>query len=108
VQRIAAQVLASPQCARFFDAAELAWAGNEVPVVVAGLGGRIDRLVAFDEPAGRVWWVLDYKLHAAPAQVAEHRNQLAGYVAAVRALQPRDRVQGAFITAGGQLVGVDA
>jgi len=52
--------------------------------------------------------VLDYKLHAAPAQVAEHRNQLAGYVAAVRALQPRDRVQGAFITAGGQLVGVDA
>ncbi|HEY6134476.1 MAG TPA: UvrD-helicase domain-containing protein, partial [Rubrivivax sp.] len=105
---IATQVLASPQCALFFDPAMLAWAGNEVPVVVAGQGGRIDRLVAFDEPAGRVWWVLDYKLHAAPAQVAEHRAQLAGYVGAVRLLQPGERVRGAFITAGGRLVPIDA
>jgi ATP-dependent helicase/nuclease subunit A len=78
-----------------------------VPVVVDGLPGRIDRLVAFDEPGGRVWWVLDYKLHAAPDAAEDDRAQLAGYVAAVRALQPGDAVRGAFITARGRLVTLD-
>jgi ATP-dependent helicase/nuclease subunit A len=108
VARLAAQVLSSAECRRFFDPAALAWAGNEVPVVVEGSTGRIDRLVAFDEPPGRVWWVLDYKLDSASGDVEANRAQLAGYVAAVRALQTGDMVRGAFITAGGRLVTVDA
>jgi ATP-dependent helicase/nuclease subunit A len=48
--------------------------------------------------------VLDYKLQHDPAQVAVYREQLAGYVQAVRALQPGDAVSGAFITAQGEVI----
>jgi ATP-dependent helicase/nuclease subunit A len=104
VERQASAVLDSPACARFFATDGLAWAGNEVPVVVDGEPGRIDRLVALDEQGGRVWWVLDYKLHAAPGAVTAYRAQLAGYVQAVRLSQPGNRVVGAFIAAGGRVV----
>jgi ATP-dependent helicase/nuclease subunit A len=60
--------------------------------------------VAFDTTEGRAWWVLDYKLNAAPGDLESNRAQLAGYVAAVQALQPLDKVHGAFITAAGRLV----
>jgi ATP-dependent helicase/nuclease subunit A len=103
----AGQILSSPECKRFFDARALAWAGNEVPVVVDGQTGRIDRLVAFDGPTGRAWWVLDYKLNAAPEQADANRAQLSGYVEAVHAMQPGDEVHGAFITAAGILVPLD-
>ena len=108
VERQASAVLDSPSCGHFFAPDALAWAGNEVPVVVDGEPGRIDRLVALDEPGGRVWWVLDYKLHAAPGAVAAYRAQLAGYVKAVRLAQPGDRVVGAFVAAGGRVVELEA
>jgi len=100
----AAAVLASPDCRRFFDPAAAAWAGNEVPVLVDGQQGRIDRLVAFDDADGRIWWVLDYKLDADPGSRPEYRAQMDAYVRAIRALQPGDRVAGAFITASGRVV----
>ncbi len=101
----AQRVLGSPDCARFFDAGSIAWAGNEVAVVVAGEPGRIDRLVAIDGAQGRQWWVLDYKLGAsAPQQTAANLAQIAAYAAAVQALQPGDRVFAGFITAAGTLV----
>ncbi len=101
----AQRVLASPDCARFFDPAAFAWAGNEVAVVVDDEPGRIDRLVALDSAAGRQWWVLDYKLGAsAPQQTAANLAQIAAYVTAVRRLQPADRVAAGFITAAGVLV----
>jgi ATP-dependent helicase/nuclease subunit A len=104
VQVLAEQVLHSPACARFFAGPALRWAGNEVPVAACGEALRIDRLVLLDEGAGPCWWVLDYKLQHDPAQVAVYREQLAGYVQAVRALQPGDAVSGAFITAQGEVI----
>ncbi len=97
-------VLDSPACARFFNVAQLRWAGNEVALAWQGQVLRVDRLVQLREGEAPTWWVLDYKLHAAPAEVAAYRAQLAQYVAAVQALVPGESVQGAFITAGGALV----
>jgi ATP-dependent helicase/nuclease subunit A len=104
VQALAEQVLRSPACARFFGGPALRWAGNEVPIAAGGEALRIDRLVLLDEGAGPCWWVLDYKLQHDPAQVAAYREQLGGYVQALRALQPGDAVRGAFITAQGEVI----
>ena len=63
------------------------------------------RLVALEEAgADRVWWVLDYKLSHAPAELVAYREQMARYVLAVQALQPDDRVRAAFITGAGDVV----
>ena len=46
VLAIARRILDSPACAAFFDPAQLAWAGNEVPLAFEGEVLRLDRLVA--------------------------------------------------------------
>ena len=104
VRQMAEAVLHSPSCARFFGGSALRWAGNEVPVSWQGQSLRIDRLVALEEAGDTTWWVLDYKLQADPDTVALYREQLQTYVAALQALQPDDRVRGAFITGKGLLV----
>src|SRR5262249_2168393 len=78
-------ILSSPDCAPFFDAARLAWAGNEVPISFEGQDLRLDRLVQLDDGC---WWVLDYKLGAEPEARPEYIEQMRRYVAAVRLLQP--------------------
>ncbi|MBL0086326.1 MAG: UvrD-helicase domain-containing protein [Ideonella sp.] len=102
VLRLASQVLGSADCARFFDARGLRWAGNEVPIADHGETLRIDRLVQLD--AGGVWWVLDYKLHSTPDELHDNLLQLQRYRKAVQALQPGESVRAAFITAEGRLV----
>ncbi len=104
---IAQTILQSADCAPFFAGPALRWAGNEVPVSVDGQAARIDRLVALEHAGVWHWWVLDYKLHQRPQELAAYREQLAAYVAAVRALQPGQRVQGAFITGRGERVLLD-
>ncbi len=112
VARILAQVLDSAACARFFAGPGLQWAGNEVPVADAagspsqGAGQeapallRIDRLVLLDG----TWWVLDYKLNAAPAELPAYQAQMARYLHAVRSAQPGADVRGGFITGQGAFV----
>ena len=97
-------ILESPACARFFGGSALAWAGNEVTLADGDDLLRLDRLVAIDEPAGRVWWVLDYKLHSAPQSEPAHRAQLLRYRDVVRRLQPADRVRCAFISGRGEVI----
>lgn len=104
VETLARTILASPACARFFDARALRWAGNEVDVAEGGDALRIDRLVALDEGGETVWWVLDYKLNAAPQALESNRAQLARYRRAVQAAQPGARVRAAFITGRGELI----
>jgi ATP-dependent helicase/nuclease subunit A len=104
VQAIAERVLASPACRRFFDPCAIEWAGSEV--AVASPGGqprRIDRLVLLAAPE-RCWWVLDYKLGAAPQADPALLAQLADYRSAVAALTPGEPVRAAFITAAGELI----
>lgn len=100
VQRLASQVLASPQAARFFDAAVCVWAGNEVPLADAGEVLRADRLVRLAD----AWWVLDYKLNHRPDELPAHRAQLARYRRAVQALVGDEPVRAAFIAASGAVV----
>jgi ATP-dependent helicase/nuclease subunit A len=107
VQTISASILTNADCAHLFDARALAWAGNEVPM--AGVGEqagqvlRIDRLVRTlgDTPT---WWVLDYKLDAAPQRVPAYCDQLAAYRRAVQAAQPGDLVRAAFVSGTGALI----
>ncbi|RZT98058.1 UvrD-helicase domain-containing protein [Rivibacter subsaxonicus] len=107
--RMAAQrVLHGSATRRFFDAAQLRAAHNELPLHWQGQALRIDRLVAFDTPQGRQWWVLDHKLHPAPHTVPALCEQLARYRDAVRALQPDDEVRAAFLTAEGGCIELDA
>jgi ATP-dependent helicase/nuclease subunit A len=104
VLAIAGRILHSAACAPFFRRESLAWAGNEVPIAGAGPDAgqvlRIDRLV---QSAG-TWWVLDYKLEAAPQHDPANREQLAAYRRAVRALQAGEPVRAAFITGAGELI----
>jgi len=101
VAAFAERVLQAPAVSRFFDPAQLLWAGNEVPL--AGPEGevlRIDRLVRMAD----AWWVLDYKLQRSPHEVPAWREQLERYRAAVQRLQPGDMVRAAFITGSGELL----
>jgi ATP-dependent helicase/nuclease subunit A len=104
VVRVAGRILANPACARFFDAAMLRWAANEVPVSLDGAVLRIDRLVRLDEAGVDTWWVLDYKLQHRPEALQAYHVQLAGYRAAVQQAQPGARVRCAFIAGDGRLV----
>ena len=97
-------ILSSPDCAPFFDAAQWMWAGNEVPVSVAGLDRRIDRLVCLAGTGGPTWWVLDYKLGAAPEQNPAYIEQLRAYRTAVQILQPGEPVRAALITGQGRFI----
>jgi ATP-dependent helicase/nuclease subunit A len=104
VHTIAQRVLASPACRRFFDRHAIEWAGSEVAVASPdGQPRRIDRLVLLAAPE-RCWWVLDYKLNAAPQDDPALLDQLADYRAAVAALVPGEPVRAAFITASGELI----
>jgi len=100
--RATAAILESPQCAAFFDAERLSWAGNEVPLIFEGNDLRLDRLVCLRETGE--WWVLDYKLARAPERRPEYLEQMRRYVAAVRTLQPGESVRAALISAQGRLV----
>jgi ATP-dependent helicase/nuclease subunit A len=100
VERLATQVLASPQAARFFEGDGLAWAGNEVPLADAGEVLRADRLVRLAD----AWWVLDYKLEHRPDELPAYRAQLARYRRAVQALVGDEPVRAAFIAATGAVV----
>ena len=106
VERLATRIWGSPTCARFFGGSQVKWAGNEVPVAEGGEMLRIDRLVELDEAGERTWWVLDYKLRHAPQALAEYRQQMLRYRAAVSVLQPGARVRCAFITGAGEVVEV--
>ncbi|HKX95786.1 MAG TPA: PD-(D/E)XK nuclease family protein, partial [Methylibium sp.] len=115
IAAIANAVLTSADCRRFFDPAQIAWAGNEVTIVWRGETLRIDRLVALRgvgeegvEGGAREWWVLDYKLQHAPAEVAAYRAQLAGYREAVAGLQAGERVRAGLVTGRGEVIEVGA
>ena len=107
--QIAGTLLHSPACARFWPGAPgLRWAGNEVPVSVAGELLRIDRLVSVDAEDGTPqWWVLDYKLAHTPEQLPAYRDQMLRYREAVQRAQPGAVVRCALLTGAGAVVEVD-
>jgi ATP-dependent helicase/nuclease subunit A len=103
--RLVQVILGAPALRPWLDPDQVQWQGNEVALVDAqGRTLRIDRLIAREGPAGREWWVLDYKLQHRPEGLASYRAQLQTYVAAVQALQPGDAVRAAFITGAGEWV----
>jgi ATP-dependent helicase/nuclease subunit A len=106
VAAIAQRILSGSATRRFFDSAELVWAGNEVPIVLDdGRDARIDRLVAIAGEAGsRCWWVLDYKLAHAANAAQRHRPQLEAYARAVALRQPGEPVRMAVIGGDGECV----
>jgi ATP-dependent helicase/nuclease subunit A len=110
VEALASTIADSAPCARFFSGPALRWAGAEVPVAAAGRPLRIDRLVSIVGDDGQPqWWVLDYKLHHRPQDLAPCREQLQQYREAVRAAllaagEDASRVEAAFITGRGELV----
>ncbi len=104
VLNIGRAVLQSADCARFFDSAQLRWAGNEVPVSDGDELLRIDRLVLFEAAGGKVWWVLDYKLSHQPDELPAYRDQLLRYRDTVARLEPHCVVRCAFLTGRGQVI----
>jgi len=135
VERRARSIFESPACQLYFAGPGLQWSGNEVPIAHEGELLRIDRLVQLAhapkraKPAPRqsslfddashegegaanaadasTWWVLDYKLHHAPAALEAYREQLLRYAVAVeQAMAAGARVRCAFITGRGEVIEV--
>ncbi|OWQ91988.1 hypothetical protein CDN99_06410 [Roseateles aquatilis] len=105
LQRSVRAILGSRDCGPFFDAGQLAWQGNEVPLSWRDRDMRLDRLVCRHDASGApTWWVLDYKLHPAPQHNPDYITQLWRYREAVMALQPGEPVRCAFITGQGKLI----
>lgn len=97
-------LLSQPALQPWLDPEQVRWAGNEVALHHDGQVLRIDRLVQIDQPHGRQWWVIDYKLGHRPQDQLAYQRQLQRYVEAVRCLQPGDDVRAAFITGQGEWV----
>lgn len=97
-----AYAMRSGEAAWVWDAHLLAWAGNEVDILVQGRWLRIDRLV--QTKSDQIWWVLDFKSAADPSQDPTNRAQLASYRSAVAALHPQATVRAAFITGTGAML----
>lgn len=106
LQRSVKAILSSADCAPFFDAEQLLWHGNEVPLSWRDQDMRLDRLVCRPSKDGGpgIWWVLDYKLHPAPQNNPDYLDQLWRYREGVMALQPGEPVRCAFITGQGRLI----
>jgi ATP-dependent helicase/nuclease subunit A len=85
-----------------WDATQLQWHGNEVPLTRQGRLLRIDRLVQH-APTGH-WWVLDFKSAARPQDHPELLEQLSIYRETVAQAYPGHTVRAAFLTAQGALI----
>ena len=90
-----------------WDAAAIAWQGNEVELTHEGETHRLDRLVQRKDTvhAGH-WWVLDYKTAAHPEQQAGLVEKMKTYKSALAAIYPEQVVKAAFLTADGAVIEV--
>lgn len=102
---VAERLIALPELARFFDAAQFQRARNELEYLGAdGELRRIDRLVEFDDEV----WLLDYKTGGLTEpdlarRAAPHLGQIAEYRQAVSALYPARPVRAALVFSDGQI-----
>ena len=88
-----------------WDAAVVAWEGDEVELVHQGSNLRLDRLVQRkDDGHHGHWWVLDYKSAQAPQNQPGLIEQLRQYQCAVQAVYPDHVVKAAFLTAQGAVI----
>ena len=90
-----------------WDAAAIAWHGNEVELTHEGETHRLDRLVQRKDTvhAGH-WWVLDYKTAAHPELQAGLVEKMKIYKSALAAIYPEQVVKAAFLTADGAVIEV--
>ena len=90
-----------------WDAAAIAWHGNEVELTHEGETHRLDRLVQRKDTvhAGH-WWVLDYKTAAHPERQAGLVEKMKIYKSALAAIYPEQVVKAAFLTADGAVIEV--
>ena len=92
----------SGQGAWAWDADQLAWSANEVPMTVQGRLRRLDRLVRQRQTGA--WWVLDYKSAAHPLDDPALCQQLRTYRDAVALALAGQPVHAAFLTPQGLLL----
>ncbi len=103
-----AQRIKTGAAAWAWDAAVIAWQGNEVELTHQCETFRLDRLVKRQDPGHEGhWWVLDYKLAARPERQGELVVKMQTYKAALAAIYPHQVVKAAFLTAAGAVVMVD-
>jgi ATP-dependent helicase/nuclease subunit A len=90
-----------------WNAASIAWQGNEVELCHEGQTLRLDRLVQRKD-AGHAghWWVLDYKSAVAPQDQPALLQKMQAYRAAVQALYVGQTVKAAFLTGQGAVLEV--
>ena len=91
-----------------WDAAVVAWQGNEVELTHAGQTLRLDRLVQRQD-AGHAghWWILDYKSAHQPQRQSALVAQMQAYRAALQAIYPGETVKAAFLAGSGSVVELD-
>lgn len=103
-----AQRIKTGAAAWAWDAAAIAWQGNEVELTHEGETFRLDRLVQRQDAENQGhWWVLDYKSAARPERQAELVAKMRTYKAALATIYPEQMVKAAFLTADGAVVMID-
>ncbi len=90
-----------------WDAAVIAWQGNEVELTHNGDTLRLDRLVQRRDGAHQGhWWVLDYKSAVYPERQPDLVAKMQTYKTALLAIYPGQVVKAAFLTSDGVVVEV--
>lgn len=102
----AAQAVLGGPAAWAWDAAQLAYWGNEVDLWADGQLQRLDRLVRRADTG--CWWVLDYKSALRPDRQTALLEQLQRYHRALSQARPGEPVRLAFINARGELIEIPA
>ena len=101
-----AQRILQGEGAWIWEAQQLAWHGNEIPLTQGGRMLRMDRVV--QHRASGAWWVLDYKSHNDPLGSPDYVLQLGNYRQALLLAYPGQTVRAAFLTPQGKLIELPA
>ncbi len=105
--QIKAQRIKTGAAAWAWDAAAIAWQGNEVELTHEGDTFRLDRLVQRRDVGHEGhWWVLDYKSAANPQAQTDLVAKMQTYKSALLAIYPDQVVKAAFLTAQGAVIEV--
>ena len=100
VRQQAENILSNGELQKFYDPSAFVYARNEMDILLEQKLLRLDRVVVFSHEV----WVLDYKRQLLKMEESAYREQLLGYVDALKSVFSGKTVHAALILSDGRLV----